>query len=288
VPQLRLAGQDRLLSVVAGYPGPPGSHSSVACEQLVPVGERRPLPSLSAVVDATTALDCTVGVLPIESSLSGPVAETHDLLFRSALSIVAETVIPVEHCLVARPGTVLEDVRVVRSHPEALAQCRRLLRELGITRRLAAATTADAAREVSEREDGTEAAIASRQAGALYGLRVLVPEAGDRSDASTRFVAVKPYTELVRDGRPWRSALTFCTDHAPGALYRALGPIADLNVNLVQLVSRPLPDAPWRYRFDMVVDGHPLDANVAEALRQLRTLTRELRVLGSYPAEHHG
>ena len=246
--------------MVAGYPGPPGSHSSVACEQLVPVGEHRPLPSFSAVVDATTAWDVTVGVLPIESSLSGPVAETHDLLFRSALSIVAETVIPVEHCLVARPGTALEDIRVVRSHPEALAQCRLLLRELGITRRVASATTADAAREVSEREDGAEAAIASRYAGSLYGLRVLVPEAGDRSDASTRFVAVKPYTELVRDGRPWRSALTFCTDHAPGALYRALGPIAELNVNLVQLVSRPLPDSPWRYRFDMVVDGHPLDA----------------------------
>ncbi len=275
-----------MTEIVAGYPGPPGSHSSVACERLVPVGERRAMPSFAAVIDGTTAWDLTVGVLPIESSLSGPVAETHDLLYRSSLSIVAETVIPVEHCLLARPGTVLEDVRVVRTHPEAFAQCRQLLRELGITRRVASATTADAAREVSEREGGVEAAIASRHAGALYGLEVLVARAGDRDDASTRFVAVKPFTELVRDGRPWRSALTFCTDHAPGALYRALGPISELDVNLVQLVSRPLPDSPWRYRFDAVVDGHPLDDNIAEALRRLRRLTKELRVVGSYPAEH--
>lgn len=273
------------MSIVAAYPGPPGSHSSVACEQLVPVGERRPLGSFAAVVDATSAWDVTVGVLPIESSLSGPVAETHDLLYRAPLSIVAETVIPVEHCLVARPGTALEDVHVVRTHPEAFAQCRALLRDLGITRRVASATTADAAREISERESENEAAIASSQAAALYGLKVLVADAGDR-EASTRFVAVKPFTELAHDGRPWRSALTFCTDHAPGALYRALAPISELNVNLVQLVSRPLPDSPWRYRFDAVVDGHPQDANIAEMLRQLRALTRELRVVGSYPAEH--
>jgi prephenate dehydratase len=274
------------VAVVAGYPGPPGSHSSVACERLVPVGERRALPSFAAVVEATSACDVTVGVLPIESSLSGPVAETHDLLYRAPLSIVAETVIPVEHCLVAKAGTALEDVRVVRSHPEAFAQCRGALRELGITRRVASATTADAARELSEREGEDEAAIASRQAAELYGLRVLLPDVGDRSDTSTRFVAVKPFTELAHDGRPWRSALTFCTDHAPGALYRALGPIAELDVNLVQLVSRPLPDSPWKYRFDAVVDGHPLDANIAEALRRLRPITRELRVVGSYPAEH--
>ncbi len=273
-------------AVVAAYPGPPGSHSSVACERLVPEGEHRPLASFAAVVDATSAWDVTVGVLPIESSLSGPVAETHDLLYKAPLSIVAETVIPVEHCLVAHAGTALEDVHVVRSHPEALAQCRLLLRELGITRRVASATTADAAREVAERADGGEAAIASRRAAELYGLHVLVAEAGDRHDASTRFVAVKPFTELLHDGRPWRSALSFSTDHAPGALFRALEPFSELDVNLVQLVSRPLPDAPWRYRFDVVVDGHPLDPHVSEALRRLRDLTREVRVVGSYPTEH--
>ena len=169
--------------------------------------------------------DVTVGVLPIESSLSGPVAETHDLLFRSALSIVAETVIPVEHCLVAPDADPGLEVRTSRSHPEASpsAGSSARARRRAASRRRRPPTP----RGKWPRGRPAEAAIASAEAaGSLYGLRVLVPEAGDRSGvhAVRRGEAVH---ELVRDGRPWRSALTFFTDHAPGALYRALGPIAD-------------------------------------------------------------
>jgi chorismate mutase/prephenate dehydratase len=132
--------------------------------------------------------------------------------------------------------------------------------------------------------DPTHVAIASREAAAAYGLEILADDVGDSPGAFTRFVALAPYTQLG-SGDGWRTALSFVTDHQPGALFRALGPLARNNVNLVQLVSRPLPNSPWRYRFDVVLDGHVFDPSVRPALLELRALTRELRLFGSYAAE---
>jgi prephenate dehydratase len=171
----------------------------------------------------------------------------------------------------------------VRSHPAAFDQCRELLGARDV-RRIPAATTADAAREVADAGDPSQVAIASAEASVAYGLEVLVDDVGDRPGAFTRFVALAPYTQ-VGGGDGWRTALSFVTDHQPGALFRALGPLARNNVNLVQLVSRPLPNAPWRYRFDVVLDGHVYDEHVGPALGELRGLTRELRLFGSYAAE---
>ena len=147
-----------------------------------------------------------------------------------------------------------------------------------------AATTADAARAVAELGDPAQVAIASTEAADAYGLDVLQDDVGDSPGAFTRFVALAPYTQLG-GGDGWRTALSFVTDHQPGALFRALGPLARNGVNLVQLVSRPLPNAPWRYRFDVVLDGSVHDASVRPALVELRSLTRELRLFGSYAAE---
>jgi prephenate dehydratase len=269
---------------VVVYPGPAGSHSSSATTRLAPDAEARALASFDAVVEAVVSGEAMLGVLPIESSLAGPVAETHDLLYERPVSIVAETLLPIRHCLLARNGTPLADVRVIRSHPQAFDQCRRLLAALTQARAVPAATTADAAREVAASDDATEAAIASHAAAKLYGLNVLDDDVADHPEAYTRFVALATHTLVERDARAWRTALAFVTDHAPGALYRALAPFAHQNVNLVQLVSRPLPRSRWRSRFDAVLDGHPYDDNVRAAFEELRKLTRELRVTGSYAA----
>jgi prephenate dehydratase len=270
--------------VIVGYPGPPGSHSDAAAAVLVPEAAHSVgLPSFTAVVDAAAGAAVSLGVLPIESSLIGPIAETHDLLFRSPLSIVREATLEVRHCVVGLPGSRLEDARVIRSHPAALDQCRGLLATWGVER-ISSATTADAAREVSESGDSTTFAIASPAAAAAYSLDVIADDVGDGPSAFTRFVAVAPYTRLA-GGEGWRSALSFVTDHRPGALVRALAPFGEHGVNLVQLVSRPLPDSPWRYRFDAVVDGHVLDPPLRAVLSELRELTRELRLFGSYAAE---
>jgi prephenate dehydratase len=241
------------------------------------------LPSFSAVVSAATASEVTLGVLPIESSLVGPIAETHDLLYGSALSIVREATLPICHCLLGVAGASVERTTTLWSHPAAFAQCRGLLDNWDV-KCIPTATTADAAHIVSESGDPTHLAIASIEAAAAYGLEVVAEDVSDHPAAFTRFVALAPYTQLG-GGDGWRTALSFVTDHQPGALFRALGPLARNEVNLVQLVSRPLPNSPWRYRFDVVLDGHVFDPSVRPALGELRAMTRELRLFGSYAAE---
>jgi prephenate dehydratase len=267
------------------YPGRDGAHSAAACDSLFPAGaELVPLPSFTAVVEATAEGEVAFGVLPIESSLTGPVNETHDLLYESPLSIAGETVLAIRHCLVGTEEVPLEDIRVVRSHPVALDQCRRLLAGMPWATAIAAATTADAASEVAEHGDPAEAAIASERAAKMYGLRILAGDVGDHPEAYTRFVSIAPYTRLDRESETWRTAFSFITDHKPGALHRAIEPFGRHSLDLVQLVSRPIPRSTWRYRFDAVLAGHPLDPIVTETLAEVQGLTQELRVFGSYPA----
>ena len=266
------------------YPGRDGAHSAAACARLFPDATPTPLPSFAAVAEAAASGSVAFGVLPIESSLSGPVNETHDLLYGSPLAITAETVLPIHHCLVGIEVVALEQVREVRSHPVALDQCRRLLAALPWANAVAAGTTADAAEAVSKLGDPSVVAIASERAAQLYGLEIIDGNVGDHPEAFTRFVSVAPYMRLDRDQGTWRTAFSFVTDHRPGALHRALEPFARHDVDLIQLVSRPIPHKTWRYRFDAVLGGHPLDAEIAGALADLRDLTRELRVFGSYPA----
>jgi prephenate dehydratase len=210
--------------------------------------------------------DVAHGVLPIESSLAGSVPETHDLLYERALSIVGETILPIRHCL-AGPGAVaLDAIRVVRSHPSALEQCRDLL---------------EAAQQASEEGDPAIVAIAGAEAVEMYGLTVLEDDVGD-SRAFTRFVSIAPYTRVDRQLTDARTAFVFRTNHQPGALFAAIEPFARAGLDLVRLVSRPLPATPWKYRFDAVVVGHPLEPAVRIALKELEAVTHSLRVVGVY------
>jgi prephenate dehydratase len=270
-------------STVVAYPGPPGSHSAAAAATLHPGGELLALGGFRAVAAAVAAADAAHGVLPIESSLAGSVAETHDLVHEHALSIVAEAVLPIRHCLAAPRHVPLEQIRVVRSHPSALHQCRDLLGRLPRAAVVAAATTADAARQAAESGEPEVAAIASAEAVALYGLVTLEDDVGD-APAFTRFVSLAPYTWLGASRAEARTALTFVTEHRPGALHAAIEPFALAGLDLLRLVSRPLPATPWRYRFDAVVAGHPLDTTVREALAALAAVTRAQRIVGVYAA----
>jgi prephenate dehydratase len=273
------------MAVNVAYPGRDGAHSAAACDRLFPDGaDLVPLPSFTAVVEAASEGEVAFGVLPIESSLTGPVNETHDLLYDSPLSINAEAILPIRHCLVGPAEIAVEDIRVVRSHPAALDQCRRLLAAMPWATAIAAATTADAAHQVSEHGDPHEVAIASERAAHAYSLTVIAGDVGDHPEAYTRFVSVAPYTRLDREGESWRTAFSFITDHKPGALHRAIEPFGRHSLDMVQLVSRPIPRTPWRYRFDSVLAGHPLDQIVGETLAEVAGLTLELRVFGSYPA----
>jgi prephenate dehydratase len=268
-------------ATIVGYPGPAGSHSAAASAALAPDGARsEPYASFIAVVEAAVAAEVALGVLPIENSLHGPVGETHDLLYEAPLSIVSEVTLPIVHCVAARTPIQLSEVRTLRSHPVAFDQCRDLIHSLDV-KCVPAASTSDAAWEVAESDESLEAAIASREAADHYRLHVIAEDVGDRPGAFTRFVGIAPYTRIDR-ARRWRTALSFVTEHQPGSLYHALGPFARHGLNLVQLVSRPIPHSTFRYRFDMVLDGHPLDPELRTALVEMREWTREVRIFGSY------
>lgn len=263
------------------YPGPPGTHTAVAAAMLFPIDELVPLAGFRAVADAVVRADVAHGVLPIESSLAGSVPETHDLLYERALSIVGETILPIRHCLAGPAEVALDEIRVVRSHPTALEQCRDLLARLPNASVVAASTTAEAAQQSATEGDPTVAAIAGAEAVQMYGLTVLEDDVGD-SRAFTRFVSIAPYTRVDRRLRDARTAFVFRTNHQPGALQAAIEPFARAGLDLVRLVSRPLPATPWKYRFDAVVVGHPLEPSVRIALKELETVTHSLRVVGVY------
>ncbi len=270
--------------IPVAYPGREGAHSAAACDRLFPAARLVPQPSFVDVVAAATSRECTYGVLPIESSLAGPVNETHDLLYDSALSIVAEAILPIRHSLVGPAKIPLEEVREIRSHPVALDQCRALLASMPWATAMVSATTGDAAAAVAQLGDPSVVAIASARAARVHGLVALADDVGDHT-AYTRFAALAPYTRLDRREGEWRTALTFETHHQPGALHSAIGPLARRGIDMVQLVSRPIPLRPFDYRFDCVLGGHPLDEDVSAALAELRIETARLRVFGSYRAD---
>lgn len=268
------------MSPPVAYPGPPGSHTASAAAALHPSEPLVPLGGFRAVADAVVSAEAGFGVLPIESSLAGAVNETHDLLYERALSIVGETVLPIRHCLAASAPVALNEIRIVRSHPSAFEQCRELIAALPQASMIAASTTADAAAQSAADGDPSVAAIVSLDAARIYGLTVLADDVGDTA-AFTRFVSIAPYTRIDRVQKA-RTAFTFATDHRPGALFAAIEPFARAGLDLVRLVSRPLPATPWKYRFDAVVVGHPLDPSVRAALQELEAVTRTLRVVGVY------
>ncbi len=270
--------------ITVAYPGREGAHSAAACDRLFPAARLVAQASFTEVVEVVTTRAATYGVLPIESSLVGPVNETHDLLYDSALSIVAEAILPIRHSLVGPAQVAVEDVREIHSHPVALDQCRELLASLPGATAIVAATTGDAAAAVAELGDPAVVAIASARAARMHGLVVLSDDVGDHA-AYTRFAALAPYTRLDRRHGEWRTALTFETHHRPGALHSAIEPLARRAIDMVQLVSRPIPSRPFDYRFDCVLGGHPLDDEVAAALTEMRAETARLRVFGSYRAD---
>ena len=233
---------------------------------------------------AVTRGEASIGVLPIENSLAGAIPETYDLLAHAPLAIVAEAVIPVPHCLVGLAGTNIDALTRVHSHPAALAQCRRFLSSIPDTLPEVAQSTPAAARRVAESGDQRQAAIASRRSADKHGLVVLLNDVSDHAQNYTRFVAVAAHTRIDRDnGSDWRTAVRFVTHHHPGALASAIQPLAEYGVNMTSLQSRPIHGRPWDYQFYADLEGHPLDAKLAQALRNTRVERRRDVVSGVLP-----
>jgi chorismate mutase/prephenate dehydratase len=267
------------------YPGSAGSYTSEAADRLYPTVEATSAGSFADVHAAVADESAEIGVLPIENTLAGIVADTCDLISDGALPIVAETIIHIPHCLAGVPGATTAGVTTIHSHPVALAQCRAFLN--GRYEQRAASTTADAARIVAELGDPTCAAIASPAAAKRYGLEVLEHDISDHPDNMTRFVAIAreplPYVE----GTAWKTALRIVTGHQPGALHDAIEPLRYHGVNMQSLHSRPIPGEPWRYQFLIDIEGHRDDPRIERALADVASRSALLVVLGSFPAAKH-
>lgn len=269
------------------FPGEKGAFAEEATLALWPGSDTVPVRTVVDVTHAVSAGEVDAGVLPVENSVAGGVVAAYDALTDAAdLHAVAETILEVRQCLVGVPGTRMEDLEVIASHPVALAQCSVFLRGMPHVREEPAADTASAAREVARRGDARRAAIASVRAAGLYGLVVLAARIEDRHDNQTRFLGVARETAVVRDGTPARMSLVFATLNEPGALLRALEPIASRDLNLSKLESRPSGE-PWTYRFFADIDHVAGDPRMTECLDAVRTATHTCRVLGVY-ARHGG
>ncbi len=264
------------------FQGEPGAYSHLACVEAYPELEPYPCESFEDAFAAVQEGSAGLAMIPIENSLGGRVADIHHLLPQSSLYIIAEHFQAVRHCLLAAPGATLEGLRRVESHPQALAQCRGLIRELGLEA-MHTADTAGAARDVAERGDPSVAAIASTLAGEIYGLDTLRNRIEDRLGNTTRFVVMSRRREEPdpRDG-PCLTSIVFQVRSVPAALYKALGGFATNGVNITKLESY-ITDASFTVaQFYAEIDGHPSERHVDQAFDELTFFSTKVKVLGTY------
>lgn len=263
------------------FQGERGAYSELAAltalgRDVVPV----PCRTFDDVFDSVESGACDLGIVPIENSLTGSIHRNYDLLLRNDLLIVGETQLRIRHCLLANPGTTLADVRIVRSHPQALAQCEYYLRDLGVDV-IASYDTAGSAQDLHDSGARDEAVLASALAGKVYGLDVLQEEVEDSRANFTRFLL------LGREPAPAeaesKTSIVFALKNHPGMLFRAMACFALRDVDLTKIESRPQVGSPWKYRFYMDFLGRHDEGQGKLALIQLTEIAKELRVLGSYP-----
>ncbi|GJE10781.1 MULTISPECIES: prephenate dehydratase [Methylobacterium] len=266
------------------YQGEPGANSHIICAEAYPDWTPLPCATFEDAFAAVTEGRAQRAMIPIENSIAGRVADIHHLIPLSPLHIVAEHFLPIHFQLMVLPGTGIEALRSVHSHIHALGQCRRIIRRLGL-KAVVAGDTAGAAREVAEIGDPSRAALAPALAAEVYGLDILERDVEDEVHNTTRFVVFSPEAEPVAQGtQACVTSFVFRVRNIPAALYKALGGFATNGVNMSKLESYMMDGEFTATQFYAEVDGHPEDPGLARALDELGFFSRELRVIGTYPA----
>lgn len=263
--------------------GPAGTFGEEAALRYAPAAAMLPCPSHAAVAAAVESGAADQGVVAIENLLNGSVAETLDILIHeTTLQIQAELVLPIQHNLVAKPGTKLADVRVVFSHPQALGQCRRFLeRELPQAQAEAALSTTEAV-QLALKRGGDGASISTARAAALYGGEILAEGIGDSANNVTRFVVLGRGTPPPTGRDRTSIAFTFAED-LPGSLSGVLNAFAEAGINCSKIESRPTRATFGEYVFLIDFEGHVADDNWKSIFSVIRPKCAELKVFGSYP-----
>ena len=233
------------------------------------------------LVNRVGAGECRYGVLPVENSSTGGIAEVYDLILRHNCHIVGEEYVHVQHLLLGVPGARMKDIRHVYSHPQGLAQCHAFLRLHDTWQLHSYFSTAQSAKEVAVRDEKSVAAIAGRQAAELYGLDVLAGNICTNTTNYTRFVIISKEV-LPYEGN--KMTLVIITEHVPGALYKALGYFYHSGMNMTHLESRPIPGRPFEYSFHIDVTGDLDSPACKEALEKLEGQCKYFNILGTYQA----
>jgi len=233
--------------------------------------------------DAMSAIDegsADFAVLPIENSTAGIVSEIYDLLVEFENYIVGEQIIRIEHCLLGLPGSRIEDIRRVYSHPQSLMQSARYLEQHSDWQQIGMKNNAFAAAKIVEDQDKTQAAIASAYAGEVYGLEVLKQGINHSDTNSTRFIIVTNQKIFRKDAG--KVSICFEVPHESGSLYHMLSHFIYNNLNMSKIESRPIEGRNWEYRFFIDFEGNLADSAVKNALRGLRDEARNMKILGNY------
>ncbi len=289
-----------MATLTIGFQGEHGAYSEEAIyKQFGREVKTVPTVSIHEVFNLTEAGAVDLGVVPVENSVEGSINETYDMLLSSNLSVVGEVILRVVHCLIALRTARLEGIKVVYSHPQALAQCRNFVTSLGVEP-IVTYDTAGSVKMIKEKRLEGAAAIAGERAAEIYGLKVLKKGIEDYSTNSTRFLIVSKAPLGRQDGATATAAaarharrggisltsktsLIFAVPHRPGSLYHALEVFAREGINLTKIESRPTKERPWEYYFFVDVQGHREDPKILRVLSELAKKTAFLKVLGSYP-----
>jgi prephenate dehydratase len=266
------------------FQGEPGAYSHQACQQARPGFQVVPCQTFEDVVEMTRSGEVDLGMLAVENSTYGRVADVHSLLPKAGLHIVDEAFVRVHVNLLGVRGARVEDVTEAHGHVVILPQCAAFLKSHGIKGRVSS-DNARAAREVAEAGDRTRAALASELAAEIYGLDVLARHIEDHKNNTTRFLVMSREADHSRRADDMVTTFTFRVRNIPAALYKALGGFATNGVNMTKLESYMVGGSFTATEFYADIEGHPEDPAVALALEELRFFTTHVTILGVYPAD---
>jgi chorismate mutase/prephenate dehydratase len=220
------------------------------------------------------------GVVPVENSLEGSINQNYDLFFDYDLKVCGEVIVKVAHCLIVNPGTSIDQVKAVYSHPQALAQCRRYL-EKAKWEQVPTYDTAGSVKIIKEQKLQNAAAIASERAAQIYNMQILARDIADNKENFTRFFVLSK-DDSTPTGKD-KTSIIFSAKHEPGSLYNALGEFAKRKINLTRIESRPTKKTAWEYNFYLDFEGHRSEPQCLEALKALEKYAIFVKILGSYP-----
>jgi len=267
--------------VKVAYQGEPGAYSeSAVYSYFGSSADPLPCKTFSDVFRSVEMGRTLYGIVPIENSIEGSVNAVYDLFLKYDPKVCGEIILRIAHCLIANPGTKLEDIKVIYSHPQALGQCRTYLERLNCEL-ISTYDTAGSVKMIKEKRLMDAGAIAGERAAKIYNMAILARDIADNPNNYTRFFVLSQ-NDAPPTGND-KTSVIFSTKHVPGALYEALGEFAKRRINLTKIESRPTKRRPWEYNFYLDFEGHRREKKCSEALEGLRRKAVFVKVLGSYP-----